>query len=455
MKKKVTQYIMQHGTVIFSSEDDITVPMFWNNITGKNFEKNETKQYEQYLEMMKLTTNLPSGYIQLFLKPGVMAEEFCVPSSHNLDTFKKETENQGNKIIFREATKFSDIFTQNEKNEHYHGKDNLTPDALDAARSWHCAQWGHTYYFKKCREENGFSTFFIKANNIIASSIFAIIETSSIPFSSEEEFVFSGTEAKESNKSEPESELLTAKKVFSMCKILNNVLVLPDVQLDRKVYADVKSIIEKNGGRWKGGKTQGFQFNFDPTDLFNKLHSGEDVNNKKDFQFFATQEPEINLMITKANIQPNDDVLEPSAGQGAIVDRILPLCKKVDMCEFMPENCQILKQKGYDILFDNFLDLSVEYKYDKILANPPFTKGQDIIHVRKMYEHLKPNGRIVTIMSTSWILGTQKKQVEFKKWLNDIGATYEEITEGAFKKSGTGVKTVMVTIDKVKFVTPV
>lgn len=445
---------MQHGTVIFSSEDDITVPMFWNNITGKNFEKNETKKYEQYLEMMKLTANLPSGYIQLFLKPGVMAEEFCVPSSHNLDTVKKETENQGNKILFREAVKFSDIFTPNKQGKHSYGlpvKSNLTEAGLKAANSWHCTQWGHSYYFSMGWSENGFTAIFIKADQILASSLFAIIKTDSIPKEDglEEETLPTPTSTqKEENIHEPS----TAKEVLAICTITSdNIVKLPDVQLDRKVYADVKSIIEKNGGRWKGGKTQGFQFNFDPTDLFNKLHSGEDVNNKKDFQFFATQEPEINLMITKANIQPNDDILEPSAGQGAIVDRILPLCKKVDMCEFMPENCQILKQKGYDILCDNFLDLSVEHRYNKILANPPFTKGQDILHVRKMYEHLKPNGRIVTIMSTSWILGTQKKQVEFRNWLKDIGATYEEIAEGAFKKSGTGVKTVMVTIDKVKF----
>jgi hypothetical protein len=41
-----------------------------------------------------------------------------------------------------------------------------------------------------------------------------------------------------------------------------------------------------------------------------------------------------------------------------------------------------------------------------------------------------------------------KKQEEFKIWLREIGASFEIIDEGAFKKSGTNVKTAMVTIDK-------
>lgn len=234
-----------------------------------------------------------------------------------------------------------------------------------------------------------------------------------------------------------------------MCSITDDHIVkLPNIQLDRKIYTDVKTIIEKNGGSWKGGKVQGFQFDFNPTDLFNKLQGGEDVNNKKDFQFFATPDEVINLMLTKASLTSKDVVLEPSAGQGAIVDRIAAIVKEVHLCELMPENRQILEKKGYHIMWDDFTTLDTDKKFDKILANPPFTKNQDIDHVLKMYEHLKSGGRIVTIMGPSWVEGSQKKQVEFRNWLAKLGATYEPIEEGAFKKSGTGIKTYMVVIDK-------
>ena len=53
---------------------------------------------------------------------------------------------------------------------------------------------------------------------------------------------------------------------------------------------------------------------------------------------------------------------------------------------------------------DDFLNPSewaTAFKYDRIIANPPFTKNQDIDHVMQMWNFLKPGGRIVSIMSNS------------------------------------------------------
>lgn len=36
--------------------------------------------------------------------------------------------------------------------------------------------------------------------------------------------------------------------------------------------------------------------------------------------------------------------------------------------------------------------------YDLIVANPPFSKGQDMLHIMQMIKHLKPGGRIVSLM---------------------------------------------------------
>ncbi len=451
--KKGHQYILQHDKVIFSSPDKCSIEMLWNNITGKNFDgkdiAGEKKSHSNYIEMMKLTAGLPAGYIQLYLKPGVMKDEYLVPDSISINGTKAGIKNAGRKILFNSAEKFSDIFIPNANGSFSYGlpvKCNMTTEAIEAAKNWHVNQWGNSYYFDIKDYENGFSIVYIHANSIIASRVFAVIENSSIPKENEE--VEEVSEVKSSEKS---SNQLTAMEVFAICTITDDHIVkLPNVQLDRKVYSDVKSIIEKNGGTWKGGKIQGFQFDFNPTDLFLKLQGGEQVNNKKNFQFFATPDEVVNLMLTKASIQLTDNILEPSAGQGAIVDRIVSLCNRVDMCEFMPENRQILENKGYKnrIICEDFTKLNTDYKYDKILANPPFTKNQDIDHVLKMYKHLKTKGRIVAIMSPTWVVGNQKKQVDFRNWLTELGASWESIEEGAFKKSGTGIKTYMVVIDK-------
>jgi len=51
-------------------------------------------------------------------------------------------------------------------------------------------------------------------------------------------------------------------------------------------------------------------------------------------------------------------------------------------------------------------------------------------------------------MSTSVKFNRQKKYQVFREWLDDVGGWYEDLPDGAFKESGTGVSTIMVVIDK-------
>ena len=88
--------------------------------------------------------------------------------------------------------------------------------------------------------------------------------------------------------------------------------------------------------------------------------------------------------------------------------------------------------------------------YDRIIMNPPFEKGQDIDHVRRAYDMLHPNGRIVAIMSEGPFYRSDSKAQEFRAWLDDKGGTSEKLPEGSFKDSdrSTGVNTRLVIIDK-------
>jgi tRNA1(Val) A37 N6-methylase TrmN6 len=154
-------------------------------------------------------------------------------------------------------------------------------------------------------------------------------------------------------------------------------------------------------------------------------------------------------MIELADIQLTDRVLEPSAGQGAIVDSLEGMCASVDLCEFMSQNREILEEKGYDIFCNDFLDLSIGNKYNKIIANPPFSKDQDCKHVLKMYEHLVSGGTLVAVMSKSWMRENKNKvQQEFANLINKKGNTLTTIESGEFKQSGTSVATALVVIKK-------
>jgi hypothetical protein len=82
------------------------------------------------------------------------------------------------------------------------------------------------------------------------------------------------------------------------------------------------------------------------------------------------------------------------------------------------------------------------------VANPPFSKNQDIDHVMKMYDLLKKGGRLVSIMSSHWKTSKNKKETEFREFIKKTKATVKDVEAGAFKQSGTNVATVIVVIDK-------
>lgn len=176
----------------------------------------------------------------------------------------------------------------------------------------------------------------------------------------------------------------------------------------------------------------------------------DEVRFKKIAGFFPTPDKLAEKMVYQADIQDSDKVLEPSAGIGSIADAIKKLHPKVELSviELMASLQNILKKKAYKFVGDDFLEHAK--KYDKIIMNPPFEKLQDIDHVKHAYSLLKPNGRIVSIMSPSGFYNSQKKAKEFREWFKEIDGVMEELPKGSFKSSfsPTGVNTVMVTIDK-------
>lgn len=244
---------------------------------------------------------------------------------------------------------------------------------------------------------------------------------------------------------------MEALEVLNECIVDGNLVRLPDIKLDREDYMQVKKKLELIGGKWKGGKVQGFEFKENPTALLTQIAGGKKVNLQKEFQFFATPDTLARRMVHLASIGNEHDILEPSAGQGALVKAIQSeLPGKIVYCyELMPINLEFLKKmRDTRILGEDFLQNDNDDKYDRIIANPPFNKNQDIDHIKEMYDLLKPGGRIVTVASPSWTFGSQKKQVAFREWLKEINAEVEEIPAGVFKESGTSIRAMLLVIDK-------
>src|SRR5262245_30876980 len=246
---------------------------------------------------------------------------------------------------------------------------------------------------------------------------------------------------------------MTVDDVIQQSTLTGLILRLPPVQLDRKIYEGVKKRLEGIGGKWKGGKTAGFVFSVDPSERLEAIRAGEKINLKQDYQFFATPPDLANWMVLRAAIEPHHKILEPSAGDGALVMEISRRFPSivVDCFELMPENRIKLGYVGAaNIIGGDFLEHPARAEYDRIVANPPFTRNQDIEHIRHMWDCLKPGGRLVTIASTHWAQadGRTRKHQEFRDWLYQIDGEYGPIEPGTFKESGTSVGAVLIVADK-------
>lgn len=122
----------------------------------------------------------------------------------------------------------------------------------------------------------------------------------------------------------------------------------------------------------------------------------------RDYTRFFTLPMTARFMACLLNPQDNDHILEPSAGDGALVRALKyvnPRCH-VDAVEIDSQWYIRLCDSGSKQVFrDDFLHFKPGIMYDKIIANPPFGNGTDVqAHFDKMWSHLKPGGLIACIL---------------------------------------------------------
>lgn len=253
------------------------------------------------------------------------------------------------------------------------------------------------------------------------------------------------------DKSSDSGKLLSADEILKMCVLKENCIKLPPIQFNKKSYAEVKKRIENAGGRWQGGKTQGFIFDFDAQRVFSLLQTGESINLQQDYHFFETPDDLADWLVSlSGEWHPTATVLEPSAGRGAIIKAIHRAHPHlvIHCYELMPENKDfLLNMKNVRFMGENFLS-SKNAIYSKIIANPPFSNNQDIEHVRKMYECLDSHGVLVAITGANWTFSTTRKAIDFRKWFNEVNGISYEIPAGTFKESGTSIRTMAIVIKK-------
>ena len=252
-------------------------------------------------------------------------------------------------------------------------------------------------------------------------------------------------------KKQDEGKKWSVEEILKHCTLEDGVLKLPQVQFNKKSYAEAKKWIEEAGGSWQGWKVQGFTFPFNPERVFSILKDGKRCNLQQDYQFFETPADVADWLVMLAGgIHEDDTVLEPSAGRGALIKAIHRACPSVtvECYELMPENREFLHTLSNVILLDEDFTKDSVGHYTKIIANPPFSSNQDIDHVRLMYDRLEEGGTLAAITSQHWKFASEKKCIEFREWLKEVHGEVFEISAGEFKESGTSINTMAVVIKK-------
>lgn len=217
-----------------------------------------------------------------------------------------------------------------------------------------------------------------------------------------------------------------------------NKMYLPNRQLDRKLYVAVDKVLKALGGKWNRGQ-KAHLFNKDVFDIIEEaVLTGDYVDQKKHYQFFETPVGIVEQLVALAEIQEGETVLEPSAGRGSIAKYL----KGCDCVELNPDNYEHLKSAGFNLVGRDFL--SIKQKYDVVVANPPFTKQQDITHINRMLDIA--NRKVVSIASASVMFRDNNKTVDFRDRVASMGGTITPLPENSFKSSGTSVQTCVVEV---------
>jgi hypothetical protein len=170
--------------------------------------------------------------------------------------------------------------------------------------------------------------------------------------------------------------------------------------------------------------------------------------------FFPTPKSLIDEMLVFADLENSENFLEPEAGMGDIADAVREkgFTGSITCVERQYTLANFLELKGYNVIDEDILE-TTELKheaFDLILMNPPFEKGQDVLHVRYIYQnYLKSGGRLISIMSGGVSSNTTKRFKEFREWVEDRDGWFIDNGQ-AFKDAfnATGVNSVMLIIDK-------
>lgn len=243
-----------------------------------------------------------------------------------------------------------------------------------------------------------------------------------------------------------------AREVLTRANIEPLWVFLPTGKLDPAVYKAVDNFLKALGGKWnKSGK--GHKFERGTAEVAAAISAGTATDIKKTFEQFFTPPEVAEQVVDLAQIKGEQYVLEPSAGEGALVAAVARAHSSaiIHAVELDPVLVGVLRNKFMLralIGEGDFLTVRMQPIFDRVVMNPPFGRGADMAHVTRALSLLKPDGILVAIMSPHWTFASDAAAQAFRGLVNDHSHDWTPLPEGSFRASGTNVNTGFLTIRK-------
>ncbi|MGN6537384.1 MAG: DUF4942 domain-containing protein [Mesorhizobium sp.] len=227
-----------------------------------------------------------------------------------------------------------------------------------------------------------------------------------------------------------EGEYQTLDRGMTVRRFANgNAHVFFDEQAQRDInmalaefYGDVLPDAEEEGAKPRAGTavSKDLQFYWSPVDVIERALEFAGLYNLKEW---------------RNNPPEPSRILEPSCGDGRIMDAIRARGHRVFGIEYHAGRAAEARAKGHNVLTANFLDQPAKPEFDMVVMNPPFYGRHYVKHVRHALEFLKPGGHLVSILPATSHYDHGELEGEWR-----------DLPVGSFAEAGTNVPTGLIKI---------
>lgn len=206
-----------------------------------------------------------------------------------------------------------------------------------------------------------------------------------------------------------------------------HVFFAPSTLLDinralAEFYGEVLPDAEEEGAKPRASTavSKDLQFYWSPADVVERAMEFAGVYNLREW---------------RNNPPEPSRILEPSCGDGRIMDAIRARGHRAFGIEYHAGRAAEARMKGHNVLTANFLEQPPVAEFDFVIMNPPFYGRHYAKHVRHALGFLKPGGVLVSILPATAHYDHGELEGEWR-----------DLPVGSFSEAGTNVPTGMLKI---------